>query len=53
MDIGKLEAEQLFRDLMNPNFFHRSDVARMMIDLPLALEENENLKGSIKCKDCC
>lgn len=52
MDIGKLEAELLFRDLVNPDFLHRSAVAVMMTGLALALEENENLKGSIKCKDC-
>lgn len=29
MDIGKLEAQLLFRDLVNPDFLHRSDVALM------------------------
>lgn len=52
MDIGKLDAELLFKDLVNPDFHHRSDVALMMTGLASALEENENLKGSIKCKDC-
>lgn len=52
MDIGKLEAQLLFRDLVNPDLLHRSDVALMMTALALALEENKNLKGTIKCKDC-
>lgn len=46
MDIGKPDTELLFKDLVNPDFHHRSDVA-----LASALEENENLKGSTTCKD--
>lgn len=52
---GKLEAEIMFRNLLNSDFLCQTDVALMMTGLTQAPQENGiciSSRESVKCKDC-
>ena len=55
MDTGKLEAEIMFRNLLNSDFLCQTDVALMMTGLTQAPQENGicmSSRESVECKDC-